>query len=67
MKTNTIVIPIHPDDRDVPISLVHIPLGNGRYATITGPLARKTLTALLGTLEACKDTLIAKDAEDFEI
>jgi hypothetical protein len=66
-KTRTIVIPVHPDDYNVPISLVHIPLSNGRYATICGPLAHKTLKALLGTLEACKDTLVTAPVEDFEI
>lgn len=66
MKTNFISIPAHPDDKDVPVSLVHIPLSQGRYATICGPLGHKTLEALQGTLEACKDVLVAKP-EDFEI
>lgn len=66
MKTQTISIPIHPDDKDVPVSIVHIPLSDGRYATICGPLAHKTLTALQGTLEACKGCLVAKP-EDFTI
>ena len=66
MKTQTIIIPIHPDDKDVPVSLVHIPLSEGRYAKICGPLGRKTLTALQGTLEACKDSMIAKP-DDFSI
>lgn len=65
-KTHTIQIPIHPDDADVPVSLFHIPLSNGRYATICGPMGRKTLTALLGTLEACKDILVSSPP-DFEI
>lgn len=66
MKTNVISIPAHPDDHNIPVSLVHIPLSEGRYATICGPLGRKTLEALRGTLEACKDTLVKKP-EDFQI
>jgi hypothetical protein len=67
-KFNQIVIPIHPDDANVPISTVHIKLSKGRYATIQGPLGYKTVSALLGTLEACKDVLTAKPApDDFEI
>ncbi len=67
MKNHTIAIPVHPDDYDVPVSLVHIPLSAGRYATICGPLGRKTIEALRATLEACKDTLTAKTEPDFEI
>lgn len=59
-KTKTISIPIHPDDKDVPVSLVHVPLSKGRYATICGPLGYKTLCALQGTLLACKDSLVAQ-------
>lgn len=55
-----IAIPIHQEDKKVPISVVHIPISKGRYATLQAPLAEKTMTALLGTLEACKDSLIAK-------
>jgi len=65
-NTTSIRIPIHPDDKDVPVSLVHIPLSNGRYAVIQGPLGHKTIEALLGTLLACKDCIVAKP-EDFEI
>lgn len=65
-KTRTIVIPVHPEDEKVPVSLVHIPLSKGRYATICGPLGAKTMTALLGTLEACKDSLVSPEP-DFEI
>ena len=54
----TICIPIHTDDAKLPISLVHIQLSKGRFATLQGPLGNKTLTALLGTLEACKDLLV---------
>ena len=68
MKMNTISIPIHPDDAGVPVSLVHLELSPGRYATICGPLGRKTLTALRGTLKACEDVLIANPKpDDFEI
>lgn len=57
---NRIVIPVHPDERDVPVSLVHVPISKGRYVTIQGPLAPKTMTAMLATLEANKDSLIEK-------
>lgn len=66
MKTNTIIIPVHPDEQNIPVSLIHLPISEGRYVTIQGPLGRKTLTALQGTLEACKDTLVGKP-EDFVI
>jgi hypothetical protein len=66
-ETRTISIPVHPDDYDVPISLVHIPISRGRYVTLCGPLAYKTLKALQGTLEACKDALVTAPPEDFEI
>jgi hypothetical protein len=65
-KTRTITIPVHPDEVNVPVSLVHVPLSGGRYATICGPLAPKTMTAVLGTLNACKDILVSKP-DDFQI
>jgi hypothetical protein len=67
MKTNVIEIPVHPDEYNVPVSHINIELSTGRYATITGPLGRKTLTALIGTLKANKETLCAKTEEDFSI
>lgn len=67
MKTQTISIPIHDDDKDVPISLVHIELSPGRYATLCGPLGRKTLEALQGTLKACEGVLTSGPETDFEI
>lgn len=62
----TITIPVHPDEYDVPVSIVHIELSEGRYATIQGPLGRKTMTALHATLVACKDILVSKP-EDYSI
>ena len=62
-----IAIPVHPDERDWPVSLVHIPLSKGRFATIQGPLSPKTLTALLGTLEANRDSLVSNSVDDFSI
>lgn len=62
----TISIPSHPDYKDVPVSLVHVPLSRGRYVTICGPLGRKTVTALLGTIEACRETLTVT-VQDYEI
>lgn len=61
-----IVIPVHPEDYNVPVSLVHIELSPGRYATICGPLGRKTLESLQGTLVACKGSLVSP-SEDFTI
>jgi hypothetical protein len=63
-RTNRISIPVHPDDKDVPVSLVHIPLSRGRYAILYGPLGRKTLEALQGTLEACKEILVKPESID---
>jgi hypothetical protein len=58
----------HPDDKDVPVSLVHIPLSRGRYAILYGPLGRKTLEALQGTLEACKEILVKPESiDDYDI
>lgn len=65
-NTTRITIPAHPDDHEVPASLLHIKLSPGRYATVWGPLARKSMTALLNTLEANRDALLAKP-EDFSI
>ena len=62
-KWNIISIPVHPDELDVPVSLVHIPISGGRYVVLQGPLAPKTMTALQGTLEACRDILVAKPPE----
>lgn len=71
-ESQTISIPIHPDDYDVPVSVVHLQLSKNppRYATIVGPLAYKTLAALQGTLIACRDTLVTQpkaEQADFEI
>lgn len=69
-KFQTVEIPVHPDDYDVPISLVHIALGDGRYAKLVGPLGRKTITALSKTLEANKDTMTSRkpdEPDDFSI
>ncbi len=57
-KYRTITIPVHPDEYKIPISLVNIPISKGRYVTLCGPLGPKTLTALQGTLEACRDSLV---------
>jgi hypothetical protein len=59
MKTQTISIPIHPEDSFEPVSLVHIKLSPGRYATICGPLGRKTLMALQATINGCADAMMA--------
>ncbi len=69
MKMQSIEIPVHPEEFDVPISEIYIFLSKGRYARIKGPLGRKTLEALQGTLLANKDSMIyPKDGgEDFSI
>lgn len=64
MKTQTIIIPVHPDELDVLRSVVHIPLSPGRYVTLEGPLAPKTGRALIATLEACKDCLVQPQSPD---
>jgi hypothetical protein len=61
-----IEIPVHPDEEDIPESTVYIALSKGRYAIIKGPLGYHTLTALQGTLQACKPCLV-RDTEDYSI
>jgi hypothetical protein len=68
-KFRTIQIPIHEDEVGFPVSLVHIQLSSGRFVTIYGPLAPKTMGALIKTIHACKDILVRPTANqsDFEI
>jgi len=66
-ECRAIVVPVHPDDEDVPLSLIYFPVGNGRYVRITVPLAYKTMDILQNVLVACKPALVAEPVGDFEI
>jgi len=62
-----IVSPVHPDDKDVPISIIYFPISGGRYVRIATPIAYKTLDILGNVLVACKPALVAEPVADFEI
>ena len=63
----SIVAPIHPDDKDVPLSVIYFPISRGRYVRIVTPLAYATMDILQNVLTACKPALVAEPEEDFEI
>ena len=58
--------PIHPDDRDVPMSILHFPISNNRFVQICVPLAPKSLSILEDVLQAWKPALVDSDP-DYEI
>ena len=64
----SIMAPVHPDEKDVPISVIYFPISNGRYVRLVTPLAPKTLDILGNVLVACKPALVSEpSAADFEI
>jgi hypothetical protein len=64
----SLIIPVHPEEVDVPVSVIHIPISNGRFVRFCGPMAPKTLTILLGVMQACKPALVSPDpGQTFEI
>jgi hypothetical protein len=55
----TIPIPIHPDDKDLPPSLIRLRLPSGKVASLYIPLqGEKTLDNAIKTLELWKPTLV---------
>ena len=66
-ECRTIVVPVHPDDKDVPVSVIYFPISRGRYIRITVPLAYKTMDVLQNVLVACKPVLVSDPLEDFQI
>ena len=62
-------IKVHPSERNIPVSLVHLELSPGRYFTMCGPLGKKTVRSVLKAIEGMGDTLTAESQleSDFEI
>jgi hypothetical protein len=63
-ECRAIVCPVHPDDKDVPLSVIYFPLSGRRYVRITVPLAYKTMDILEHVLVACKPALVSQPVED---
>ncbi len=59
-RPNTIPFPIHPTEHDLPRSTIRLKLCGGKVAEIHDvPIqGRRTLTALLATLEIWRDSIV---------
>lgn len=62
-----IPIPVHPDDADLPTSIVQLKLPSGGVVAIQFPMqGRKTIQNIIDTLEIWKPT-ICQPAPSYEI
>lgn len=62
-----IPIPVHPNDKDLPISCVRLQLPGGTVAELNLPIqGQRTLQNAIDTLQIWKATIVTPDAQ-FEI
>jgi hypothetical protein len=61
----TIPIPVHPDDRDLPLSAVNIKLPSGKIAGFVLPIqGEKTIDNAIATLALWKATIVEQQSPD---
>ncbi len=59
----SIPIPVHPDDKDLPLSAVNIVLPSGKLAGFVLPIqGGKTIENALATLAIWRETIIERNA-----
>lgn len=56
-----IPIPVHPDDKDLPLSVVQLKLSKGVFVLTFPMQGRKTIQNIIDTLEIWKPTIVTPD------
>lgn len=58
----TIPIPLHPNDRELPLSVIQLKLPSGAVAALTLPIqGERTLGNAIKTLMVWKDSIVISD------